>query len=102
MATISGMFVQFMQREHPVRFKSIMKRIAMKIPGIHQIDTERTADSRLLLRFNDRGFDDPFYAQQMSDGTLKVFAYLLLLEDPSPPAVFVHRRAGERPLSQIA
>ena len=38
-----------------------------------------------MLRFNDRGFKDPFYAQQMSDGTLKVFAYLLLLEDPSPP-----------------
>jgi predicted ATPase len=25
------------------------------------------------------------YVQEMSDGTLKVFAYLLLLEDPSPP-----------------
>ena len=33
----------------------------------------------------DRGFQDPFYSQQMSDGTLKIFAYLLLLEDPSPP-----------------
>ena len=41
--------------------------------------------SRLLLKFNDKGFNDPFYAQQMSDGTLKVFAYLLMLEDPSPP-----------------
>ena len=39
----------------------------------------------MLLRFNDKGFQDPFYAQQVSDGTLKVFAYLLLLEDPSPP-----------------
>ena len=38
-----------------------------------------------FLRFNDRGFEDPFYAQQMSDGTLKVFAYLLMLEDPHPP-----------------
>ncbi len=38
-----------------------------------------------MLRFNDRGFQDPFYSQQMSDGTLKVFAYLLLLEDPTPP-----------------
>ena len=37
------------------------------------------------FEFNDKGFQDPFYAQQMSDGTLKVFAYLLLLEDPSPP-----------------
>ncbi len=62
-----------------------MTRIAEKIPGINQIDTERTPDGRLLLRFNDLGFDDPFYSQQMSDGTLKVFAYLLLLEDPSPP-----------------
>lgn len=80
-----GNVVQFMEREHPKRFRAILDRIAGKIPGIENIDTERTADGRLLLRFNDRGFGDPFYAQQMSDGTLKVFAYLLLLEDPSPP-----------------
>ena len=80
-----GNVVQFMEREHPKRFQSILNRIAKKIPGIDTIDTEKTNDDRLLLRFNDKGFDDPFYAQQMSDGTLKVFAYLLLLEDPSPP-----------------
>ncbi|NWH05519.1 AAA family ATPase [Desulfobacter latus] len=80
-----GNVVQFMEREHPKRFKNILKRITQKIPGIEKIDTERTNDDRLLLRFNDRGFKDPFYAQQMSDGTLKVFAYLLLLEDPTPP-----------------
>lgn len=80
-----GNVVQFMEREHPKRFQSILTRIASKIPGIDKIDTERTNDGRLLLRFNDRGFQDPFYAQHMSDGTLKVFAYLLLLEDPSPP-----------------
>jgi predicted ATPase len=80
-----GNVVQFMEREHPKRFQSILERIAEKIPGISRIDTEKTNDGRLLLRFNDRGFRDPFYAQQMSDGTLKVFAYLLLLEDPSPP-----------------
>ena len=77
--------VQFMEREHPERFKTILKEIADKIPGINRIDTERTSDGRLLLRFNDKGFEDPFYAQQVSDGTLKVFAYLLLLKDPSPP-----------------
>ena len=80
-----GNVVQFMEREHPQRFKAILKEIAAKIPGIDQIDTERTSDGRLLLRFNDKGFEDPFYAQQVSDGTLKVFAYLLLLKDPSPP-----------------
>ena len=80
-----GNVVQFMQREHPRRFQAILEHIAEKIPGIDKIDTEKTNDGRLLLCFNDKGFDDPFYSQQMSDGTLKVFAYLLLLEDPAPP-----------------
>jgi predicted ATPase len=80
-----GNVVQFMEREYKGRFNAILRRIAAKIPGINRIDTEKTADGRLLLRFNDKGFQDPFYAQQMSDGTLKVFAYLLLLEDPAPP-----------------
>ena len=80
-----GNVVQYMEREHPTRFQRILTRIAERVPGIDRIDTERSPDGRLLLRFNDRGFEDPFYAQQMSDGTLKVFAYLLMLEDPEPP-----------------
>ena len=76
--------VQFMEREHPKRFQSILDNIAKKIPGVQKIETSRTTDNRLVLKFNDKGFKDPFYAQQMSDGTLKVFAYLLLLEDPVP------------------
>ena len=80
-----GNVVQFMEREHPQRFRMILKKIADKIPGINRIETEKTSDGRLLLKFNDKGFQEPFYAQQMSDGTLKLFAYLLLLEDPAPP-----------------
>ena len=80
-----GNVVQFMEREHKDRFKLILEGIAAKIPGVHSIDTEVTVDKRVVLRFNDGAFDDPFYAQQMSDGTLKVFAYLLLMEDPDPP-----------------
>lgn len=80
-----GNVVQFMEREQPKKFQSILEKIAGKIPGVNKISTERSPDGRLLLQFNDRGFHSPFYAQQMSDGTLKVFAYLLLLEDPAPP-----------------
>lgn len=80
-----GNVVEFMERDHPARLHTILARIAKRIPGIQRIDTKRTDDGRLLLRFNDRGFSDPFYAQQVSDGTLKLFAYLLLLEDPDPP-----------------
>ncbi|MBF8271321.1 MAG: hypothetical protein HW380_426 [Magnetococcales bacterium] len=80
-----GNVVQFMEREHKEKFKNVLSKIAERIPGIEKIDTEKTSDGRLLLRFNDRGFADPFFVQQMSDGTLKIFAYLLLLNDPSPP-----------------
>ena len=80
-----GNVVQYMQREDPDKFEGILRKIAGRVPGIDKIDTQRSPDGRLLLRFNDRGFEDPFYAQQMSDGTLKLFAYLILMEDPNPP-----------------
>ncbi|MFN7927026.1 MAG: AAA family ATPase [Blastocatellia bacterium] len=78
-------YVQFMEREQPDGFAQVLKRIAKKIPGIQQISHERQKDSRLLIQFNERGYIDPFYQQDMSEGTLKMFAYLLLLEDPDPP-----------------
>ena len=80
-----GNVVQFMERDHPKQFAKILEDIASKIPGIKKISTKLTDDGRLLLQFNDKGFSDPFYAQQMSDGTLKLFAYLLLLSNPNPP-----------------
>lgn len=81
-----GNVVQYMEREHREAFASILSRIAERIPGIDRISTTRTQDGRLLLQFNDRGFEDPSYASQMSDGTLKLFSYMLLLQDPDPPA----------------
>lgn len=80
-----GNVVQYMEREHQMRFQRILDNIAKKIPGVEKINTAKSPDGRLLLEFNDKGFKDPFFAQQMSDGTLKMFAYLLLLEDPTPP-----------------
>ena len=79
-----GNVVQYMERAHPERFKNILDQIARRIPGIRTIAHEKSPDGRLLLRFNERGYVDPFYQQSMSDGTLKMFAYLLLLEDPEP------------------
>lgn len=81
-----GNVVQYMEREHKRRFEAVLTAIAKKIPGIDKIQTQQTQDGRLLLSFNDKGFTDPFFAQQMSDGTLKAFSYLLLLEDSDPPA----------------
>ena len=80
-----GNVVQYLEREDPKCLRRVLDNIARKIPGIHKIRTEAMPDGRLALQFNDKGFEDPFYAQQMSDGTLKMLSYLLLLEEPNPP-----------------
>ncbi len=97
-----GNVVQFMEREHPDRFERILREIAEKVPGIERIDTERSPDGRLLLRFNDRGFEDPFYAQQMSGGTAESLRLPPDAGRPESSTVHMYRRARERPLPQIA
>ncbi len=79
-----GNVVQYLERTHPDSFQKVLDGIARKIPGIHSISHEKSPDGRLLLQFNEQGYKDPFYQQSMSDGTLKMFAYLILLEDPEP------------------
>jgi predicted ATPase len=79
-----GNVVQYLERSHPKHFRTILERIAKKIPGIQEIRHVKSPDGRLLLRFNEQGYKDPFYQQSMSDGTLKIFVYLILLEDPEP------------------
>ena len=78
-------YVQFMERDHPKQFQNILEDIAQKLPGISKVSTDRTINNHVVLKFSDKAFKDPFLAQQMSDGTLKVFAYLLLMSDPNPP-----------------
>ena len=47
-------------------------------------EAHQTEDRHVLLRFWDKNFSDPFLAPYMSDGTIKMFAYLVLLHDPNP------------------
>ncbi|WP_130472472.1 AAA family ATPase [Candidatus Magnetaquicoccus inordinatus] len=81
-----GNVVQFLQREHPLLLKRILQQIAEKIPDITAIEPYRDEISKnLYLLFRSPAFKEPFTHYQMSDGTLKIFAYLLLLHDPEPP-----------------
>lgn len=41
-------------------------------------------DGYLTLRFQDGSFKTPFLDRYVSDGTIKMFAYLVLLHDPRP------------------
>lgn len=77
-------YLQFIERQHPNNFKKALDWIATKIPGLEEIKSVKAPDGRLLLEFHAEGFDTPFYQQDMSDGSLKLLAYMLLIEDPDP------------------
>jgi predicted ATPase len=79
-----GNYLQFLRRTHPERFQAVLDAVGQKIPGIQSISCEDSPDRRLLIQFNESGYSDPFFQSSMSDGTLKLFAYLLLLQDPEP------------------
>ncbi len=69
---------------HPEIFRNVIDKMRSRVPGIGDIQSESTADGRLLLKFQDGSFKDPFIDKYVSDGTIKMFAYLVLLYDPSP------------------
>jgi predicted ATPase len=77
-------YLQHVERQRPDRFAEVLTKVSAKIPGITKITHRRSEDNRLLIQFNERGYEDPFYQQDMSDGTLKMLAYMLLFEDPEP------------------
>ena len=65
-------------------FDEILKKMAERVPGISKVAAKTSEEGRVLLRFQDGAFKDPFLARYVSDGTIKMFAYLVLLYDPSP------------------
>ena len=75
---------QFLHERHPVQFKKILVAMSRRVPGVKNVDPRTTEDGRLVLRFQDGSFQDPFVSRYVSDGTIKMFAYLTLLYDPSP------------------
>lgn len=69
---------------HPEVFEQILERMRARVPGVSEVTPKLTDDGRLLLQFRDGAFADPFIDRYVSDGTIKMFAYLVLLHDPEP------------------
>ncbi len=79
-----ALVAQFMYEHHRSVFNDILIKMAQRVPGVANVEATDTEDGRILLRFQDGSFKDPFIARYVSDGTIKMFAYLLLLHDPNP------------------
>ncbi|TVS21045.1 MAG: chromosome segregation protein SMC [Planctomycetaceae bacterium] len=75
---------QFLYEQHPDVFNKILSTMVRRVPGIKKIEPRLMDDGYLTLRFQDGAFKTPFLDRYVSDGTIKMFAYLVLLHDPNP------------------
>lgn len=69
--------------EYPEIFSSIIERMKERVPGVTDVSTAVTQDGYILLRFQDGNFKNPFASKYVSDGTIKMFTYLVLLNSPN-------------------
>jgi len=88
---------QFLYEHHPGQFQRVLDVMRQRVPGVDKVEARPTEDGRLVLRFQDGSFKDPFIARYVSDGTIKMFAYLVLLYDPKPHPLL----AIEEPENQL-
>ena len=75
---------QYMYRENKKEFMKVLKDIQTKLPGIEKIEPVKFENGQMMLKFWEQGFQNAFYSPKMSDGTLKLFAYYLLLHESNP------------------
>ncbi len=88
---------QYLYENHPDCFEKVLQAMKERVPGVSRVEAKPTEDGRLVLRFQDGSFKDPFIARYVSDGTIKMFAYLILLYDPKPHPLL----AVEEPENQL-
>ena len=88
---------QYLYQDHPECFQRVLRAMRSRVPGVSRVEAKPTEDGRLVLRFQDESFGDPFIARFVSDGTIKMFAYLILLFDPKPHPLL----AVEEPENQL-
>jgi predicted ATPase len=79
-----SLVIEFLYRNHKDIFSKILTLLKQRVPGIEKVEAKVTEEGRVLLKFQDGAFEDPFLARYVSDGTIKMLAYLTLLYDPKP------------------
>ena len=77
-----ALVADFIYENYPEIFSQILEKMKKRVPGITKVEAEKTIDGRIILKFQDGSFKDPFISRYVSDGTLKMFAYLVLLNNP--------------------
>jgi predicted ATPase len=81
-----ALVTEYLHNNHRELFQTICDKLKQRVPGIGRVEAKTTDEGRVLLKFQDESFTstDPFLARHVSDGTIKMLAYLVLLYDPKP------------------
>ncbi|MCU0556890.1 MAG: AAA family ATPase [Desulfobacterales bacterium] len=79
-----SLVIEYLYKNKRETFDKIISLLRMRVPGISHVESKTTEEGRVLLKFQDGSFEDPFLARYVSDGTIKMLAYLTLLYDPNP------------------
>jgi len=74
---------KYIYDNHRDVFDSILQKMRERVPGVADIEAS-ISDGYVVLRISDGKFKNPFSARFVSDGTIKMFAYLIMLNDPKP------------------
>lgn len=77
--------LQYLQSSAPDRLESMFAKLSKRVPQLQSVTADEQRDGSLLLQLKDQHFDDPILARFVSDGTIKLLAYLVVLDDPDPP-----------------
>ena len=78
-----ALFAQSLHGQYPDKYNEILQKMAQRVPGFAAVEPV-IENGRILLKFHESAFEEPFQSWQVSDGTISIFAYLLQLYDPNP------------------
>ena len=58
-----ALYAQYLREEHAAVYETIVRKMALFVPGVAEVLTADTGDGRLALRFRDRAFEKDFVAR---------------------------------------
>ena len=79
-----SLVIQYLYQNNKEIFDNILSVMKKRIPGVSDVNAETSNEGKVLLKFKDGAFDEFFLSRFVSDGTIKMLAYLVLLYDSNP------------------
>ncbi|SFV86461.1 FIG01209802: hypothetical protein [hydrothermal vent metagenome] len=76
--------IEYLYNNHKETLDKIIEILKQRIPGTSKVEAKTIETGQVLLKIQDESFDKPFLVRYISDGTIKMLAYLVLLYDPKP------------------